>query len=499
MIDKLSKHLPFAIFIVALAYYCLLASYSYTWLYASQDSGDWLAASSIWIVPQPIGSPLYVFLGHFLNLFPGSLEIKMTLLLSALPAAITISLVYLVVLRLSGSKFIAVASSLILLGAEIFLTQSLILEEYTLTAMFLTLAYLMYLKDYKKLTLVALGCATAVHILGLIFFILWTYILWSERKVWWKHLWIYLLIGILPYIYIPILMYLNSPPFMAGYWSFEALYQYLFRTSNAIVFQISVFDFPARLGIGLGLIVGCLAIAIIPLVLAFRKPYDNAKKILLISVLFPIIYYILCLDPSTWTFLTFSLPFLAILCSIGLQRLYNKQQRVVIAGAILLVLLNSFFFNTGWLQASNNPAQDVKSQLEALPANSVVLTYPGAYSMAVYYINSTSRTDIIPLVWQETGNGTMIWSLEDTKIQYQDYCSWLYEQYGIQKDVPLYQVAWCLEQGYPVYIGAPEWVYEGGMGDVAWTMALQYWLEIEGSGRIREVTDVRLSTSQNIL
>lgn len=486
---------PLAIFGIALLYYGVLSAKDFTWLFVSQDSGDWLTASTIWIVPQPYGSPLYIFLGHLLNLLPGGLPLKMTLLLSVLPSAITVSLVYLIALEVTGKRFTAVISSAVLLGAAVFLTQSIILEEYALTAMFLVLAYFTYLKGHKKLMLLALGCATAVHIIGLVFFMLWAWVEFANWRAWWKYLWIYLFVGIVPYIYVPILMALQAPPFMAGYWSFEALWQYLFRTTNAVVFQISVFDFPLRFMLGVGVTVVSLGIATIPAMIGFwKRPWSNSVRILIVSSLFPLIYYLLCLDPSTWTFLTFGLPFFSVIAGIGLKTLYNRQQRVVLAGAILFIILNSFALNPTFVEAFDHSARDAKAQIEVLPPNSAVLTYPGSYSMLVYYVNSTSRPDLIPLVWQGSGNGSMIWEYEDLKVQYQDYGRWLEEKYGVEATIPLYQAQELLNKGHRVFVAAPIWVYEQGMNKDSWTYALKEWFMLEGTDRIREVRDVRFNS-----
>jgi len=492
-----SKLIPWAIFLVALAYYCTLSVRSYTWLFVSQDSGDWLTASSIWLVPQPMGSPLYVFLGHLLNLLPWSLETTMPLLLSALPSAVTVTLVYLIAVKLTNSKLAGLASSLILLAAAVFLSQSTVLEEYALATMFLVLAYYFYLKGSRKATLLILGLCTAIHVMGLVFFAIWAYIERSQWRTWWKHLWIYALAGLLPYSYVIVLMVLHTPPFMAGYWSFDALFAYIFRTANGVLFNISVFDFPNRIMMALGYTVVSLGIAAIPCALALmhRKSYDRAKWILVSSALFPMIYYLLCIDSSTWTFLTFGLPFFAVLAGTYLTKLYNAQQRVIIAGAILLLLLNTIFLNTGVLASSSPLASSIKNELSALPANSVVVTYPGTYSMCMYYVWATSRHDLVPIVWQESGNGSEVMCYEDLKPQYKSYDSWLNEKYGIKSLLPIDQIAECLESGRHVYIAGPEWLLSNGAGDTSWTMLVKYYLTMEGSGRIREVTGVRHNSS----
>lgn len=483
---------PVIIFLIALAYYCALAVKSYTWLFVSQDSGDWLAASSAWLVPQPIGSPLYIVLGHLLNLLPWSLETTMPLALSALPAAITVMLVYLISLHMTKSTFASLAASIVILASAVFLTQSTILEEYALAAMFLTLAFYLYLRGNKRLALLALGLATAVHIMGLLIMLTWLYFEWGNRREWLKHSWVYILAGLLPYSYVLVLMALHTPPFYAGYLSYDSLYFYLLRQANGVIGGISVFDFPGRLREGLGLIVMSLGIAMIPLIGAIiKKPYDKVKWILTWSALLPILYYFLALDPTTWTYLVFAMPFLAVLAGIGLVRLYNSQQRVVMAGAILLLTLNAIFLNAGVQAASNPLAESTKDSLELLPSGTVVVTYPGTYSMCLYYVVVTTRPDLIPIVWQESGNGTEPMSFDDLKPQYQAYDSWLNTQYGITSLLPIDQIAECLTAGHAVYIAAPEWMLDVGNGDTSWTMLVKYYLTIEGDGRIRQIIGVK--------
>ncbi|MCJ7761443.1 DUF2723 domain-containing protein, partial [Candidatus Bathyarchaeota archaeon] len=123
---------------VAIGYYAILAAKQWTWMFVSGDSGDWLASSTIWMTPQPFGSPLYVMLGQFLNLFPGDLVIKMTMMLSVLPAAITVAVVYLIVRARGHGQKLALLGSGILLACGIFLSQATVLEEYTLASMFVT-------------------------------------------------------------------------------------------------------------------------------------------------------------------------------------------------------------------------------------------------------------------------------------------------------------------------------------------------------------------------
>lgn len=488
----LTKYIPWLLFLFAAAYYCSLSVRSYTWLYVSQDSGDWLMASTIWTVPQPLGSPLYIFLGHLLHAMHLNLEIAMPLLLSALPSAITVVLVYLIAERVSKSWFIALTSSLVLVGAFVFLSQSTILEEYALATMFLVSAYWFYLRKEHKLTMLSLGLGTAVHIIGLVFFLMFIYIERKEWRLWTKPILIYMLTGIAPYIYVPVLMMLHTPPFMAGYWSLSALFAYMFRTANGVLFQISVYDFPQRLWVAGANVVVSLSIAIIPVVIAIlKKPYDKAKWILVLFTLFPFVYYLLCIDMTTWTYLTFGLPFACILAATALADIDIPFKRLVTIGAIIFIVLNVVYLNSGVLARSNDIAGSVKTEMLSLPQSSMIVTYPGTYSMCSYYV-WTQRNDIVPIVWQENGSGEEVLSYADLKPQYQSYNLWLSEQYGIRSTLPIQQIEEWLAAGRPVYIASHEWMLTEGVGeDVSWTTLVKQRLVMQGTGRIRQIIAVK--------
>ena len=137
---------PLIIFLTAFSYFALLSSKTYTWVFVSEDAADWLACSTMWMVPQPLGSPLYILLGQFLNILPGDLVIKMTMILSCLPSAITVTLVYLIVRHLTNKESIAITSAMVLAASAIFMSQSTILEEYALAVMLLTLGYYFFSK-----------------------------------------------------------------------------------------------------------------------------------------------------------------------------------------------------------------------------------------------------------------------------------------------------------------------------------------------------------------
>lgn len=498
--------IPIVMFLLAFTYYALLSSKTFTWIFVSGDSGDWLAASNWWFVPQPLGSPLFVLLGKFLALFPGDQVVKMTLLLSSLPSAVTVALVYMVVRRLTASTALAAVSATVLLGASIFLTQSTVLEQYALATMFPVLAFWFYIHGWRKLTLVAMGLGTAVHIMVLPIAVIWLVVERGQWKEWMRISWVYVLTGVMPYLMVPILMALHAPPLLAGYFGWdnlESLQRYMFGVSGVIVGQMSVVDFPKRMGLLVGHLVMSMGLALVPIGVSVwtRMRMGEMTKpmwICLATSGFAVWYYTLNLDPSTWTFMTFGMPFMAIMAGVGLKGMgervdARKYALVVACGALVLVMANGVFLNANTVNDKNRLAMGIKETLESLPEDSAVITAQGSYSLALMWVMSEGREDIMPLIWVDLEVG------KEPSQPYLDYCSWIEERYGVGVREPREMVVRALGQGRDVYIIGEPWMMDDtrgeGVGKLMWKQFMQEEIEMEGVGseeRVRRVTGMVL-------
>lgn len=487
--DKHKKLMPWLVFLVAFCYYVALSAKSWTWIFVSGDSGDWLASSIWWFVPQPMGSPLFLVLGHILDFFKGDLVLKETILLSCLPAAVTVALIYSVTLKLVGKQAYALLASLMLLGAGLFLTQSTVIEEYALASMLVVLSYYFYLKDRQNLSVAALGLGVAVHVVVLPIALLWLYVERARWKQWLRCSWLFVLCGIVPYLLIPWMMMLESPPLITGYWSFANLKEYLFNTSGVIVGQISVFDFPVRLLRFLTYILAGLGLGLVGLLWAYAKPVP--KHILLIFAVLGFIawYYLTNLDPSTWTFLVYTMPFLAVLAAIGLSKAPHKVLvRLAVISSLLLVLFNSYWLNADLLTRAEPVAMQYKQSLEATPVDSAVLLRQGAYSLGLYYTMADSRPDLAPIIFYEGDSEVSSWN--------SDYTSWLSKEFKLIGSNPSELIANTLAQGRHVYIAEDlqkiELVIIGNItGMEHWTELLSRLTMTDGEGNVREITGIK--------
>jgi len=390
------KYMPLIIGVVAFAYYAILSAKTYTWVFISSDSGDWLAASNWWFVPQPYGSPLYILLGHLLNAFPGDLVIKMTLLLSVLPSAVTVILVYLIVKRLTNNIKVATVSSFVLLGSAIFLTQSTVLEIYALATMLLVLGFWTYLNDRRYLTAICWGLGVSVHVFVLGAILFWLIIEW--RRYLKPLLTTTVPIVAVFYGFILALMYLDTPRLLAGGLNVYSLKQYMFVTTGAILGQLSIFEAPKRLLLTAQLLLMSFGVALVPLVKSIKKPIAKPIAVMLGIILWTFWYQITCIDPASWTFITYASPFIAILIGLGLSRLGRVHLKYVAAGALILIITNGIVLSANQLTNEKPLATDYYNALQELPDGSIVLVNPGSYSLGLFYVISEGK-DLSPLVY----------------------------------------------------------------------------------------------------
>lgn len=477
-LSKISQNkqsvIPYLIFAVAAIYYCVLSAKGFTWAFVSGDSGGWLASSTWWMIPQPLGSPLFILLGHFLNLFPGDLVIKMTICLSALPSALTVTVVYLIARRITGSFKVGLVSALVALGAAVLLTQSTVLEEYALTTLFLTVAVYYYVAGRKTLTALFLGLATAVH--AVVFPLVFVWLLLDRRnvKAYVKPLAVYAAVGILPYSLILILMALQTPPLLADYLSVGSVYTYVTGTSGSIIGNIAIVDFPRRLLTAAGVLIVSFGLAAVPLAIATKRPFGPLKLPLAIAAYF-VVYYLTNIDPVSWTFTAMAIPSIAVIAGAGMAKMQTKHLKPIVAGgAAALIIANGFAFNAASVTAANPEAENFVTELEAIPDGAAIVLYEGRYSLAVFNAMANGR-DFAPLINNKLEMG------------YPDYGQWLREEYGISGATTYEIIQDALDDGRAVYLAGASW-------DQNWdTEIIGYWeellrcCELSGNGLIREL------------
>ena len=439
----LKKYLPWLILLASFTFFAILATKTFSWWFVP-DSGDWLTAAHQWLVPQPVGYPLYILLGHFLNALPGDLVLKLVLVLSCLSSAVTVALTYLISLRLTKSVLISTACAILLTGSAVFLTQSTIVEQYALVTCLLTCALWFFILDKKYLVALFLGLAISVHIFALIITLLWFVSLIREWKQWWKPAVLTAAIVAMFYSFILLLMAINTPRLLAGGLNLASIKMYLFGISGGIVGTMSIFEAPHRfLEIGAVLLTS-FSVALIPAIRAVRH-LNRIKLLLITNILFILWYVLTCIDPITWHYLIILSPSVVILCSMGLKEMSVKYIYVVLIISIILLGLNSYFLNANRLTNKDPMASSYYNELMSLPNNSVVVTEPGQYSLGLFYAMSNGK-QLIPLIYPYIDTWKFV-----------DYSKWLEKTYNIKVgDTTMQTIQNNLSKHQIYYVGLPD-------------------------------------------
>lgn len=439
--------------IAALCYYACLAAKTWTWVFVSGDSGDWLAASTIWMAPQPYGSPLYILLGHLLHAFsPESLVWTMTLFLSVIPAAITVGTVYLIIRELGLNKWFALLGAGVLLGCGVFLSQATVLEEYSLATMFVTLAFYFHLRKQWKLTALMLGLGTAVHVIVAAITFLWVCTNWREWKQAWKPMaGIYILAGVLPYSLILVLMALDTPRLVAGNLTLSSLNAYLGSTGT--IGAISLVETPRRLLEAGEVILLSFGVSLIPMVKGLQRPWGRFAVPAIVLIGFCLWLYITDSDETTWTFLTFCLPIASVAVAVGVSRLPRWVFAATGICTLSLISVNAVYLNADRLTREQDRAMSYYTAMMELPAGAyMALPSGGPYGLGAIYV-MTQREDLTSIFLQKQEG----WDNQD----YRDYIQWVSSHRGLEGENWVEQIDYCLDNGKPVFIGyaiqPPEW------------------------------------------
>ncbi len=107
------------------------------------DGGDLLTAAATRGVPHPPGYPLYTMLGWLLSHIPAGTIVWRIGLLSSIPHALVVGLMYVIVLRLTRRRSAGVFASLLLIGNYLFFLYSVTPEVFALLDFFvIVLTYL---------------------------------------------------------------------------------------------------------------------------------------------------------------------------------------------------------------------------------------------------------------------------------------------------------------------------------------------------------------------
>ena len=420
--------IPVLVFLCAFAYYYFLSAKEWTWLFVSSDSGSWIAAAATWMIPQPLGSPLYISLGRLISLLPGDLSGNVTIWLSALPAAVTVMLVYLIAHRMTNRASLASLAAGILLASGVFLSQSTVVEEYAISAMFITLAFWYFICGHRWRMMLALSAGIVVHSIVIIITVLWLLLMLRDYRRWIAPTVMLIGISLLWYSLIPVLMYLDTPKFWTGWLSWDSLSGYTLGSNAETIGSLGIWDAPERLLMTGSIILMSFGLALIPIWIGIRATIQSVStRVILMIVSLGLWFHVVSIDSTTWTFIAFGAPLVAVLAALGLDRLPRIHYAVVAVSVLGLLVTNTFLLNAGTLTRQNPWASDYHADIMELPPNSyVAVQMGGPYGLGMMKAVVTERPDLTPLFVGGVGSDGNL------PPRWAGYLDWLRNEKGVE-------------------------------------------------------------------
>ena len=179
------------------------------------DSGDLVTAATSFGIPHPPGYPLYTFLGWLASRLPWFTPAWRVGLLSSIPHALTVALVYAFVVRLTKQKIAGLFAAAAIVGNYLFFLYSITPEVFALFDLFVVLLIYLLIRwsetkqnRYLYFASFVFGLSLSHHHVILFFVPALAYFFYKNYKHYKNYnssiCVILFFLGFLPYLYLPI-------------------------------------------------------------------------------------------------------------------------------------------------------------------------------------------------------------------------------------------------------------------------------------------------------
>ncbi len=370
----------------------------WTWMSTDSDGAHYTLAAKYLTTAHHMSAPLYLLIGHVFLQLPFGTEAWRMGLISMLASVGTAVFIYLIVRHLlkdnPKARWYAIVSILVFGGSVLVISQSTIVETYTLATMCGVGAYYFALEKKWVWASVILGMGLAVH--PFLAFIAWAvlFIAYKEMRNWRRY--IITIAFFIFYLYIPIVSQINPNNNMWGNETSGGFFGGTWGMVMMLTGGLSVWDMPKRAIDTLLILVVSFGLGIVPLVWHFIKG-KSWRSSLLWLILIPVIYFAICLSAETYVYMVVAVAFGSIAVGLGLSKLNKKWLCSVGLVAIVLLGYNAHYFDIGTnLDPEMSAMKFYNEELPKIPDGDKFLGGGWTWAM-VYLYNKEEGRNIIPI------------------------------------------------------------------------------------------------------
>lgn len=432
MDSALIKKVLFPIFLFIFVFFIYIITLSPS-ISAVGDSGELVTNCFLGGINHPPGYPLYTILGYIFSRIPYNNIAWRINLMSAFFSSLSIGILFLILIKLTRNSFYSIAGALFFAFSLLFWRLSLVAEVFSLNLLFVGLLILILLKwnETKKefwglLFFLVAGLSITHHFTILLVFPAFIFYYILSQRMYFNSKFIikaiiFFLIGLLPYIYIPLCFRPDIPLSWGNLRTLNGFVKFISRQSYGSFFlapqaqQFHINQFLIYMKIYfkslavqfsfIGLILGVSGALIL-----FKKRFS-----LLVFILFGFIFsgpiFILMAhpplsDPFKAIMERFYLPsflfyFLLIMATLVVIDGWIKPKFAifVLRTAIVLSLIMFIWINFNKVNQKNNYiARDFGlNTLKNLPANTILFSGSDTVTMILMYLQEVEnlRKDIL--------------------------------------------------------------------------------------------------------
>lgn len=353
------KYILVGVLGLSLAYFTVLTAPGLTWINTDSDGATYLTSAKYFTLSHPTGAPLYNLINMAAVRIPLGEEAWRLAIMSAIAASLTTALLYLITKNLLA-PLVFVASGLVV-------SQSTIIETYSLVTLLMVLGYYLHTKD-SRLKYLVLGFGLAVHHLAIFALLpLMVYDYFNNKSLRSSLL---VLPPLLLYIYVPVF---NREPFnwIAGN-GFSAYIKY-FTGQGGLIGGLSIIpteDLIKRIQDFSVVVFGGFAFSIVLLIFGIIISIQQKNYLLPALVILPLAYYASDLAPQTYVYTLPAFAFGAlIIANAPVEKFYKG---VVVVTSLILIMLNVQLYDIGRTLDPNLSASQYYKDLSSIPNDSTI-------------------------------------------------------------------------------------------------------------------------------
>jgi len=410
-----------------------------TFMCKAADSVGYLYSAKYLYPSYHTSPPLYLLVSHLFLMIPIGTDAWRMGLVSVLSSMGACVFIYLIIKHIiiekadknkKRSKLDKSARIYALLGVLIYgtsalvISQTIVVQTYATVCLLASGAFYFSLRKQWKLVGLMLGIGLAVHLLmGSVFLIMVAIYRGANNGHWnlrqnWKAMAIMFSFGIF-YVYVPLT---NRPPYM---WfpapeqvnPIVAVFTDTLSTVDFVIGSLAIWDLPKRILDTIGVMgVSIGVITIIPIFYYFRHNKVIRNPLFWLAI-FPIVLFATELDMNTYDYMMVSIPFLAIIASLGLREMVVEHfnikltrqvsPKIIMTGMLVVVtwvtIIGFGLFNLNYfdlyrtLDANGSTARLYYQEFAKIPDGAIFMPNYAMEWEAIYKYNADYGKHIYPI------------------------------------------------------------------------------------------------------